>query len=691
MNDNNTCGMALRMKKAVWGLILGLLLGVALLLCLPGTAYGAEISVDGYLVGFNNDTGYPYVDGNNRTMVPLRITMESAGAVVGWDQATQTASVKMNGTTVQVPIGQQYILRDGNKVTIDTSAVVSNGRTYLPIRAVLESFGAIVGWDQSKGMVVIDTQVSNSKIYRLEHASATKNFWPAYNEATDAKAAGNWALAVQKYEQVLPSALVYDTKETVARILGHLGECYARNGQFADADAAFQREAYYWAQVPGDDAVQAKISAERKSLFMNEEMTLYVKTTDKSKALTKYFGEAHEPENGVLLGAFGEGEPMAHNSMDSPSNPDGLFYVDDFPKFVGKDHGIYLLYYQYGTPLSHYESHLAVAAQEGKIIELALEPYAGLNMVYNDTNYLIQLAKDMEAHSCDFMLRFANEMNDNSNGWYTTDAQAYIEAFRYVANIFRQYAPSVPIVWSPLWYPPNNIDMYYPGDEYVDYVGMSSYQSWLSSVDPMGEDQDRRRWSQQLDFFYKTYGYKKPMIIAEGGASYRDPWTWADDKEAYAAYQIEDFYTYLPMRYPNIKMVVYFSHNGEGEPYAYRLSERPAMLNAYKAAIQDNFYLTDVSEGSSLNEYYYPVYNSPISATTQELNLYVKYARDRQNGVGKVVYKINGTEVGTATKIPYSVNVDFSQYAGSNIEITAEAYDPWGYLINSKRFAATVQ
>ena len=671
--------------------ILTIILGTTLFLG-ASSAYATEISVDGYLVNFNGNTGYPYVDENYRTMVPLRITMESAGAEVGWDDASQTASVSMNGTTVQVPIGQRYILRDGNRVDIDTAAIVSGGRTYLPIRAVLESFGAIVSWDGARDMVVIDTQASNSKIYRLENAGMIKNFWNEYLEAVSAKEAGNYPLAIQKFEASLSSLIATDTKETVARVLGHLGEAYAKNGQFSDADAAYRREAYYWGQVAGDDAVQAKISAERKSLFMNQEMTLYVKTDDKSKALTKYFGKVHEPQNGALLGAFAEGEPLAHDKNDIENK----FYVRDFKNVAGKDHGVYLLYYPYGTKLSHYESHLSRAAKEGKIIELALEPYSGLHMVYNNTSYLIELAKDMEAHECDFMLRFANEMNDNSNGWYTTDAQAYIDAFRYVADIFRKYAPSVPIVWSPLWYPPNNIDMYYPGDEYVDYVGMSSYQSWLSSVDPMGEDQDRRRWSQQLDFFYKKYASKKPMIIAEGGASYRNPWTWEDNLSDYAAYQIKDFYTYLPMRYPNIKMVVYFDYDGikaDGtqEPYAYRFTTNQSMWNAYKSAIQDKYYLTDVYKGASVNEYYYPVYGSRISPEVQELNLYVKYPRDRQNGIGKVEYFINGEIVGTATQMPYSVNIDFSRYSGQNIEITATAYDPWGYKINGKRFSAIVE
>ena len=93
------------MKKILFGISVGLLILMSLFSV--ATASSTAVSVDGYLVSFNKDTGYPFVDGNSRTMVPLRITMESAGAEVGWEGTTRTASVNMNGSTVQVPIGHK--------------------------------------------------------------------------------------------------------------------------------------------------------------------------------------------------------------------------------------------------------------------------------------------------------------------------------------------------------------------------------------------------------------------------------------------------------------------------------------------------------------------------------------------------------------------------------------------------------
>jgi hypothetical protein len=111
--------------------------------------YGANVNVNGSNVSFTDATGYPYVDENNRTQVPLRVTMEQAGAKVTWDQTAKIATIEKGGNVVKVPIGVNYILVNDKQVSIDTAAVIKAGRTYLPIRAVLEAVGFGVKWDNT--------------------------------------------------------------------------------------------------------------------------------------------------------------------------------------------------------------------------------------------------------------------------------------------------------------------------------------------------------------------------------------------------------------------------------------------------------------------------------------------------------------------------------------------------------------
>ncbi|MBN7772191.1 family 10 glycosylhydrolase [Clostridium aminobutyricum] len=115
------------------------------------------VTIDGEAVVFQSGYGEPFIDSNSRTLVPFRVVMEAFGASVSWDNDNRTASVVKDETTVQVPIGQEYILVNGESVLNDTVAVIKDERTYLPIRAVLQAFGAGVSWDDANRTVVVRT------------------------------------------------------------------------------------------------------------------------------------------------------------------------------------------------------------------------------------------------------------------------------------------------------------------------------------------------------------------------------------------------------------------------------------------------------------------------------------------------------------------------------------------------------
>lgn len=117
-------------------------------------AYGQiGLSFNDVPVSFTDSTGRPVIDENGRTLVPLRASMEAMGCTVNWYEPSRTAFVVNGDTTVSVPIGESCVYRNGVSIPNDTSAKIIDGRVYLPIRAVLEAFGASVSWDESKQMV----------------------------------------------------------------------------------------------------------------------------------------------------------------------------------------------------------------------------------------------------------------------------------------------------------------------------------------------------------------------------------------------------------------------------------------------------------------------------------------------------------------------------------------------------------
>ncbi|HZK87670.1 MAG TPA: stalk domain-containing protein [Anaerovoracaceae bacterium] len=119
-------------------------------------AFATDVSIDDTNVEFCGHTGFPFIDSNNRTQVPLRIIMESLGADVDWLQDTKTVIIEKDDVTVEVPIGKSYITKNGEQIPNDSAAVIRGDRTYIPIRAVLEAFGTQVGWANETRTVTID-------------------------------------------------------------------------------------------------------------------------------------------------------------------------------------------------------------------------------------------------------------------------------------------------------------------------------------------------------------------------------------------------------------------------------------------------------------------------------------------------------------------------------------------------------
>ena len=141
-------------------------LSLVLILALSSVVFANSeiiIRIDSEKVEFNEDLGFPFLDENSRTQVPFKATMEKYGAEVEWDNENQTAIAKKGDITVKVPIGEKFIFKNDEKIATDAAALVKSGRTYLPIRPVIEAFGSEVQWDSNLNTVVITTEPIDAK------------------------------------------------------------------------------------------------------------------------------------------------------------------------------------------------------------------------------------------------------------------------------------------------------------------------------------------------------------------------------------------------------------------------------------------------------------------------------------------------------------------------------------------------
>lgn len=92
----------------------------------------------------------PFIDSNGRTLIPLRAVTESLGADVSWDPTTSTAKVVLGSKTVELQSGKDFGMVNGKKIMMDTMSIISNGRTFVPLRFVSESLGYEIGYKFGK-------------------------------------------------------------------------------------------------------------------------------------------------------------------------------------------------------------------------------------------------------------------------------------------------------------------------------------------------------------------------------------------------------------------------------------------------------------------------------------------------------------------------------------------------------------
>ena len=103
------------------------------------------------------DPGYgtkPFIL-SGRTVLPIRAIIESLGGNVGWDQAEQRITLDVNDTNIIMWIGRQEYLVNGVPQTLEVAPIVVNSRTLLPLRTILENIGYVVEWNNDNKAVII--------------------------------------------------------------------------------------------------------------------------------------------------------------------------------------------------------------------------------------------------------------------------------------------------------------------------------------------------------------------------------------------------------------------------------------------------------------------------------------------------------------------------------------------------------
>lgn len=202
-------------------------------------------------------------------------------------------------------------------------------------------------------------------------------------------------------------------------------------------------------------------------------------------------------------------------------------------------------------------------------------------------SYIRNWAQSLKAVENPVFVRFANEMNGDWDPWcawfFAKDTDLYKEAFKRVKLIFEEEgAYNALFVWNPhdRSYPDykwNNPHLYYPGGEFVDWVGLTGYNNGTSFEGDV--------WREFSNIYFPLYNEymeyygDKPFMITEFSCN-----EVGGNKENWIR---NGFTNFAAM--PNIKMAVWFDK--VDMLWQYPIDSSQGSLNAFRESLQNPYFI----------------------------------------------------------------------------------------------------
>jgi len=266
--------------------------------------------------------------------------------------------------------------------------------------------------------------------------------------------------------------------------------------------------------------------------------------------------------------------------VEVPNAPDSMAPVQQFAGWVGKKPNLIGAYVGWNTGLD--TQAVKSAWSYGALYFQVWEPFnITMKQIAAGTSddYITRFATSVRALNLPIALSFGHEMNGDWYPWGTADTTAadFVAAWRHVHDLFvKAGATNVIWIWDPNdIYPVPNVPLQplYPGDKYVDWVGVTGY--WTNTG-------PHTYASLFLPTLLDIRNFtQKPFIIAEtsvqAGAS-----QVASVNALFSAVKT----------HADILGFVWYDYNRQGD---WRLENRPTVQTAFASGAASSLFGFDVS------------------------------------------------------------------------------------------------
>ncbi|MBU0630453.1 MAG: hypothetical protein KKC80_05990 [Candidatus Margulisbacteria bacterium] len=288
----------------------------------------------------------------------------------------------------------------------------------------------------------------------------------------------------------------------------------------------------------------------------------------------------------VYTGIFREGAPRNMN------------YIKQYEKQVGKKPGMIMWYQDWEQAFP--KEDCQKVAEYGAIPHIVWEPWywgdhnkVSLKDIIGGKwdDYIRDWAKGVKEFDQPIMLRIAHEFNIDGYPWGVINneknPETYTKAYRHIVDIFkREKADKAKFIWCFMNYSYpneswNDWEKAYPGDKYVDWIGIDGY-NW-------GTTQSWSEW-QVFKYLFREQARKsrmlwpdKPIMVAEFGSAEQ-----GGNKAAW----IREIPKYLATSMRDIDAIIWFDLKKETD---WRIGSTPQALAAYRDIMKDPIFASSAA------------------------------------------------------------------------------------------------
>lgn len=400
----------------------------------------------------------------------------------------------------------------------------------------------------------------------------------------------------------------------------------------------------------------------RRNLLNDPQLRTYVKTAPEYYV---YYGAKFEPKSGIYIGT-----PF-DCTYDGINNAVNTYYDWFVPR--AEIHNDNLPRTEVGETKSDHTSLMGMnwnfALKNSQVIDIK-----------DYSNYIYNRIDEIASWGLDVLLIFGKEMNIDDN---FNDPELFKECFRFVAD-YAHTKENIAMVWAPndTGGLDTTFEEFYPGDEYVDWIGCSLYTMPYFQGNPNNNDAAQMSFimgpyanpsmrAKMVHEFMVKNDIKKPVMITEGGVGFESP--SGIDYTDWAMHQLKMYYADISRRYPEFKCIISFNQYVQGDLYRYDMGKNESLLPLMRELTNDPIFLDQYPSDAPYA--YAELVNGMVFTDIIDISSYA-YIPKKQNLV--VRYLIDGQWISEKSAPPYELKLDNSQVPYGEHTLTCEIYDGSG-------------